>query len=61
MIMRIFQDWKLRFNSSSVSQFANPFHRKFQNLTMNSIFNVDDHGMKEICIYSFSAENSGKV
>ena len=49
------------FNSSSVTQFEDPFHRKIQNLTMSSIFNVDDDGMKEICIYSFSAENSGKV
>ena len=51
----------LGINSSSVSKFEDPFHRKIQNLTMNSIFNVDDDGMKEICIYSFSAENSGKV
>ena len=44
-------------NSSSVSQFEDPFHRKIQNLTISSIFNVDHHGMKEICILSFSAEN----
>ena len=45
------------FNSSSVSQFEDLYHRKIQNLTMSSIFNVDHHGMKEICILSFSAEN----
>ena len=49
------------FNSSSVSKFEDPFHRKIQNLTMSSIFNMDHHGMKEICILSFSAENWGKV
>ena len=52
---------KFIINSSSVSQFKDLYHRKIQNLTMSSIFNVDHHGMKEICILSFSAENWGKV
>ena len=57
----LFDIWDDFVSRKDVSQFEDPFHRKIQNLTMSSIFNVDDDGMKEICIYSFSAENSAKV